>query len=194
MIGAPIDTQGWGLAALVVSVLGGVATLALVWRRRFGPARITAALAVAAIVAGWAFAQRPRFLPGLTIQEAAAARPTLVAVLVGLAIGALLLIPSLGLLFALFLRGTFDVGASWDGETKELEPPVRRHGPGPLVALAVLCAVVGTGLTLFSEQALWRAVGILALFAFVASAFVVITAYDEGGPEQTNTPQRGGRS
>ena len=41
--------------------------LLLVWRTRFGPARASAALAVAAIVAGWALAQRPRFLPGLTI-------------------------------------------------------------------------------------------------------------------------------
>jgi hypothetical protein len=52
--------------------LAGVATLALVSRWRFGPARVTAALAVAAIVAGWALAQRPDILPGLTVEQAAA--------------------------------------------------------------------------------------------------------------------------
>ncbi|MEA2160497.1 MAG: cytochrome bd ubiquinol oxidase subunit, partial [Solirubrobacteraceae bacterium] len=41
-------TTGGGLAALVVSVLAGTATLALVWTRRYEPARFTAATAVAA--------------------------------------------------------------------------------------------------------------------------------------------------
>src|SRR5205807_1316754 len=45
---------GQALPALIASVLAGVATLALVYRRRFEAARYSAALAVAAIVAGWA--------------------------------------------------------------------------------------------------------------------------------------------
>src|SRR5205085_1308396 len=58
---------GRALPALVVSAVGGVVTLGLVWLRRFEPARYTAAVAVAAIVAGWALAQSPRLLPGLTV-------------------------------------------------------------------------------------------------------------------------------
>ena len=50
-------TSGTGLAMVSVSVAAGLVTLMLVWRSRFGPARVSAALAVAAIVAGWAFAQ-----------------------------------------------------------------------------------------------------------------------------------------
>jgi len=93
-------TSGAGSGAVAVSAAGGVATLALVWRSRFEPARATAAVAVAAIIAGWALAQRPYFLPGLTIEEAAASRSALVAVIVSIAIGAVVLVPSLGLLFA----------------------------------------------------------------------------------------------
>src|SRR5207245_50016 len=51
--------EGGGLACLVVSAVCGVATMALVSRSRFEPARATAAAAVVAIVAGWALAQRP---------------------------------------------------------------------------------------------------------------------------------------
>ena len=42
--------------------------------------------------------------PGLTIQEAAAGRATLQAMLLALGVGALLLVPSLAWLFVLFQR------------------------------------------------------------------------------------------
>ena len=56
---------------MIVSALAGLATLELVRRRGFELARYTAALAVAAMVAGWALAQRPVLLGGLTVQQAA---------------------------------------------------------------------------------------------------------------------------
>ena len=46
--------------------------------RRYEPSRYTAALAVAAIIAGWALAQAPELLPGLTIDQAAASHDTLI--------------------------------------------------------------------------------------------------------------------
>src|SRR5439155_652764 len=49
-------TQGAGLPALVLSLLAGVTTLALIWRRRYEPARYTAALAVASTIAAWSVA------------------------------------------------------------------------------------------------------------------------------------------
>jgi cytochrome bd ubiquinol oxidase subunit II len=101
-------TQGGGLVAVCVSAAAGLLTLGLVWRGTFGLARASAALAVAAIMAGWAIAQRPRFLPGLTIDQAAAGPSTLIAVIVAVAIGAVVLVPSLLLLFGLFLRGRLD--------------------------------------------------------------------------------------
>jgi cytochrome d ubiquinol oxidase subunit II len=63
---------GAGLPAIIVSALAGVGALTLVARGRYEPARYVAALAVAATIAGWALAQQPDLLPGLTISEAAA--------------------------------------------------------------------------------------------------------------------------
>ena len=54
---------------------------------RFGLARLTAALAVAAVVVGWAAAQAPRFLPGMTVTQAAAGESTLVALVIAVACG-----------------------------------------------------------------------------------------------------------
>ena len=88
-------TTGAGLAGVVISLVAGVATLALVWDRQYEPARYTAGVAVAAIIAGWALAQSPLFLQGLTIEAAAAPRTTLIAVTVAVLIGAVNLFPSL---------------------------------------------------------------------------------------------------
>ncbi len=101
--------SGGALALVIVSAAAGVATLALVWWRRYGLARVSAALAVGAVIWAWAVAQSPELLPGaITIEDAAAPRVTLVAVLVSLVCGALVLVPSLALLFRLLLRGRLD--------------------------------------------------------------------------------------
>ena len=109
MRGSGLDlTHGAALALVCVSGASGLATLALCWRSRFGLARLTAALAVAAVVAGWAAAQAPRFLPGMTVTQAAAGRSTLVALVIAVACGSVILVPALILLFSLFLRGRLD--------------------------------------------------------------------------------------
>src|SRR4029453_6143516 len=54
-------TSGVGLAALVASLVAGIATLALVWRRQYELARYSGAVAVAAIIAGRALGQPPLF-------------------------------------------------------------------------------------------------------------------------------------
>jgi cytochrome d ubiquinol oxidase subunit II len=101
-------TNSGGLVAVCISAVAGLLTIVLVWRGTLGLARASAALAVAAIVAGWAIAQRPGLLPGLTVAEAAAGPSTLIALMVAVAGGALLLLPSLLLLFGLLLRGRLD--------------------------------------------------------------------------------------
>jgi cytochrome d ubiquinol oxidase subunit II len=109
MRGSGLDlTHGVALGLVCVSGVAGLATLVLCWRSHFGLARLTAALAVAAVVVGWAAAQAPRFLPGMTVAQAAAGRSTLVALVIAVACGAAVLIPSLILLFTLFLRGELD--------------------------------------------------------------------------------------
>ena len=95
-------TSGAGLACVIGSAVAGVATLALEWRERFEIARYSAAAAVAAIVAGWAFAQQPYLLPPeLTVREAAAPDATLTALLIAATLGMALLIPALAWLFRL---------------------------------------------------------------------------------------------
>jgi cytochrome d ubiquinol oxidase subunit II len=170
-------TTGWGLAMLVLSAVAGVATLVLVWRNRFTPARLCAAVAVAAIVGGWAAAQRPTFLPGLTVTQAAAAQPVLVAVVVAVAIGAVVLIPALVLLFGLFLGGRLDHvdhdhGPSANGPGLR-DRQVRRRLLG---AFAAACLVGGGALMIFTEPGPTFVVAIAALCGFAVSTFVLATA------------------
>jgi cytochrome d ubiquinol oxidase subunit II len=171
-------TSGAGLAMVVVSAAAGVTTLALVRRSSFGLARVSAALAVAAIIAGWAFAQEPQFLPGLTISEAAAGRSTLLAVVISVAAGAIVLVPSLALLFGLFLRGRLDSGVEG-----ELPPPpsralraAQRHLRLPL---AFASAVVGVGLMVFTDKGWTHAIGILCLFALAGFTFFAAAGVPE---------------
>jgi cytochrome d ubiquinol oxidase subunit II len=102
-------TSGDGLAMVLLSAVAGIATLALVWGERYGLARVTAALAVAAIVVGWVLAEDPYILPGqLTLDQAAASDATLAAVLIGIGVGSLILGPSLWWLYRLVLQGRLD--------------------------------------------------------------------------------------
>ena len=57
-------TSGLGLAVVIGSAIAGLVTIALVWTRRFGIARFTAAAAVGAILVGLVIALSPDFLPG----------------------------------------------------------------------------------------------------------------------------------
>ncbi len=98
-------THGGGLAAVVASALAGAATMALVWGRRAQAARVGAAVAVAAVVTGWALARYPTLLPGLSVRDAAASHDTLVTLVVAVVAGGTLLFPSLALLFSLTLGG-----------------------------------------------------------------------------------------
>ena len=99
-------TSGAGLAMVIVSVAVGVLTLWLLWTNRFEVARYTSGVAVGATLAGWAFAQRPDFLPGeLSLQGAAAGDATLVATLGALVLALLVIVPALALLFRLTLSG-----------------------------------------------------------------------------------------
>jgi cytochrome d ubiquinol oxidase subunit II len=78
---------------------------------------------VAAVIWGWAWSQRPDLLPGeLTIGDAAAGRPTLVAVLVGALVGGAIVAASLAFLFRLVLSGRLD---------KELPPRADAGSPLP---------------------------------------------------------------
>jgi cytochrome d ubiquinol oxidase subunit II len=96
---------GRGLPVVVLSIIAGLGALALLLARRYTVARIASALAVTAILLGWAVGQYPYvLLPSLTVDQAATGRNTLVALLVALGGGALILVPSLAYLYVLFQR------------------------------------------------------------------------------------------
>jgi cytochrome bd ubiquinol oxidase subunit II len=164
-------TEGAGLGAVLASAAAGAATLALVAMRRFEPARFSAALAVTAIVAGWGIAQSPDILPGLTIEEAAAGHDTLVSLLVGIALGTLILVPSLTLLFGLTLRGRFDpvpdtAVVPGDSGGEAARPAPAQSAPRAGLAAAVLAAA-GVPLTMFAEGA-GLGLGVAALCLAIA--------------------------
>lgn len=93
------------LPLVILSALAGLASLGLLYGRRFRAARVTSGLAVGGVLWGWAVAQYPYLLVGsLTVGQASALDATLVALLMSLLIGAVLVIPSMIALFALFQR------------------------------------------------------------------------------------------
>jgi cytochrome bd ubiquinol oxidase subunit II len=161
-------THGWGFAPLAISISAGLTTLALVLARRFQWARVAAATAVAAVVAGWGVAQSPELLPGLTLQQASSGHATLLALAIAVPVGLLILVPSLGLLYTLTLRGRFDLGRAevpLAGEvaTASAQRPVR-------LAVAGGCLAVGAGFTVLLDS--WGlAIGVILLITFVLLAF-----------------------
>jgi len=93
---------------VALAVLGGVATLGLLWTRRFVLAQGAASATVAATLAGFAAAMYPDLVLGqLTIEQAAAPRGTLIPFLATLPLGAAVLVPSLAFLYWTF-RGDPD--------------------------------------------------------------------------------------
>ena len=84
---------------LAIALIGGVATLVLVYRRRFAAARFSAAAAVGSVITGWGAGQYPWMLVDtLTISEAAGDAATLQALLIVVALAGVIVLPSLGYL------------------------------------------------------------------------------------------------
>lgn len=99
-------TRGRALPLLQLSIAAGLASLVLLWRRAYLAVRLTAALAVTGLLWGWGIGQYPYLLPGVTLAEASATRAVLAASLGALAVGAVLLLPSLWWLYHTFQRDT----------------------------------------------------------------------------------------
>ena len=102
---APVLGDGLtGRAAplVVLSAVAGVATMVLLWRRRYSAARWPAVVAVAAVVSGWGVGQYPWLLVGeVTISEAAGAPATLQGLLVAVGLAVVLVLPPLAYLLRL---------------------------------------------------------------------------------------------
>lgn len=177
---------GPGLVGAIVSFVAGFATLSLVFTRRFELARISAALAVGGLIAGWALAQQPTLLPGLTIAQAAASNTTIVALLAAIAMGVVILFPSLGLLFSLFLRGGFDAPANAGALTVPGRPAAAALSEGLSARLAVAGLVGGVGFLTLANPPWAHIVGVVCLSACALFAFSAINpvALAEREPER----------
>jgi cytochrome d ubiquinol oxidase subunit II len=166
--------HGAALAVLIASLVAGTAALALVAVRRFEPARYVAALAVAAVIAAWAFARYPVLLPGLSVGQAAAPHDTLVAVVVAVVAGGAILFPSLGLLFSLLLRGRLGEAEVTAGEAGGVpgRPAPRSTPLQARVAVALL--IVGIGFLNGADAGWAHVIGVFALFGFMIIGFAAI--------------------
>ncbi|HEU5040505.1 MAG TPA: cytochrome d ubiquinol oxidase subunit II [Gemmatimonadales bacterium] len=113
---APLVFQGllassWAIPLHLLTGTAAVGAFLAVWFRQYRLARLAAGLQVSLIVWGWALAQYPYLLPpGFTVTNAAAPPVTLRLVAWALAIGALVLLPSLWYLFRVFKASPADQG------------------------------------------------------------------------------------
>jgi cytochrome d ubiquinol oxidase subunit II len=174
---------GQGLPALLVNVAAALIALWLIVTRRYEWARFASAVAVAAIIAGWALAQEPFVLPGLTVQEAAAPHDTLVVVVVAVIAGAIILFPSLALLFRLMLTGRLGEqhGNGDEADTAAPAPLADRaltRRPARALRAAAALLVAGLVLMLAGDAESIRVAGSLLMIGFVAAAFWALVPLD----------------
>ncbi len=95
----------WALPLHLLTGAAAITALGALWYRRWRLARVAAAAQVSLILVGWALSQYPYILPpDLTIAAAAAPEVTLRLALGALALGAVVLVPSLYYLFRVFKR------------------------------------------------------------------------------------------
>ena len=138
---------GWpGLPLVLLSVLAGLAALALIIARRYVLLRVAAALAVIGVISAWGAAQYPWLLPRTLDIATGSAPPTaLRSELAVLAMAAVLVVPAFAYLYRLQQRGLLEVTES----SPELRAAVRAENapsragserPGRLVS--VLAGVI----------------------------------------------------
>jgi cytochrome d ubiquinol oxidase subunit II len=93
----------YAVSAIVAALLAGLAVMVCVRLRRDTAARVAVAVEAAAVLSGWFGAQAPYLVPGrYTYVSAAASDAMIGAFLVATAVGAIVLVPSLALLFRVF--------------------------------------------------------------------------------------------
>jgi cytochrome d ubiquinol oxidase subunit II len=185
--------HGDGRAAVVVSALAGAAALGLVLRRRAALARYAAALAIVALVAGWALAQSPELLPGLTVVQAAAPRSTLIGTIVVVIAGLVVITPCLGVLFWLVLHGRFErVRASSPavGPVHGLRDTGRRR----LAGTSGLVFVLGALAVVLGSTSWLQAVGVVLLFGALLGGFTAVGPGELAGADTDDETPAGSRA
>ena len=112
IVAARFTDRSISFAAL--SAAFGIASLLVLWRERYVVARVTAALAVATVLGGWAAAQYPDLLVSASGVDAygavqsAAAPQSVNAMLIAMCLGMAVVLPSFYLLLKIFSRPAVD--------------------------------------------------------------------------------------
>jgi cytochrome d ubiquinol oxidase subunit II len=97
------------LVLVILSAICGLGSLALLLRDATRGARVLAMGAVATVIFGWGVAQWPYILPtSLKVSQAAAPSGTLAAVVAVFVVAAVVILPSLGLLYVLDQKSLLD--------------------------------------------------------------------------------------
>jgi cytochrome d ubiquinol oxidase subunit II len=103
------------LPLVILSAICGIGSLALLVRENHSGARVLAMGAVATVVVGWGVAQYPYILPtSMKLSTAAAPDPTLWSVTIVFIVAAIVILPSLGLLYVLDQRDLLETAAEPD--------------------------------------------------------------------------------
>ncbi len=164
--------------SVAVSLLAGLATLVLVYRWRLGAARISAAVAVAGVVGGWALAQNPLLLPGLTVRQAAAPDNVQLLLVISILVGGLILFPSLGLLFRLVLRGSFSAAPTIVRGTPRASPTGGLTATLTATRLAAACFAIGAAFLVVGDSAWPHAIGVALLGTFIVLGLSALAGED----------------
>jgi cytochrome bd ubiquinol oxidase subunit II len=93
----------WARLTELGAAISAVVAFRALWTRKFRLARIAAATQVTLILLGWGVSQYPYLIrPDLTISNSASPAPVVSDLVIAIAVGALVLIPSLAALFRVF--------------------------------------------------------------------------------------------
>ena len=105
------------MALRIAATAAALGAMFALWHRSYRAARIAAVVEVSLITWGWALGQFPYIVPpGMTVQSAAAPASPLELLLIALAVGLAVLLPSLRYLFKVFKAG-------YSNCRDRLEPP-----------------------------------------------------------------------
>lgn len=129
-IAAGLTRSAWAIPFHVATGIAAIWAIWALWTRRFHTARVAAAAQVTLILWGWALGQYPYMVPPtLTIETAAAPHRTLELTLWALALGALVLLPSLAYLFRLFKGRPGGFERMGEGGSRKQEAGSRKQKP-----------------------------------------------------------------
>nr|BBH88860.1 cytochrome D ubiquinol oxidase subunit II [Thermosporothrix sp. COM3] len=94
---------GHGIPLVIVSMLLGLLTAALLWLKQYRLSRLAVIVATAFLLSAWGFSQYPYLVPPALTVSAAANEPNVIkVVLISVLIGLIILLPSLYYLYSIF--------------------------------------------------------------------------------------------